>query len=242
MPFSPFFRNNSRQRSRKQQDKGAGARKRRTLLTLEYLEDRTALSTFGLLSDFAGFTNRQIDPLLPSPSMAAGPSDLVASTNDRIAIYSKGGGTPTQVAGIDNAQDISLVDFFRTTEVHTTNNTYSALDTRTLYDGFANRFMVLTAEVQNGSANSDGSGATVRGGYGASESHLYLAVSTSSHPLDLDTASHDNTTDWNFYQVDGTHTFNGQSAYIDNVKIAVDANYLYVTGSYRSFGNGSSPE
>lgn len=238
MPFSPFFRNNSRQRSRKQRDKGAGARKRRTLLTLEYLEDRTVLSTFGLLNDFSGFTNRQIDPLLPSPSVAAGPSDLVASTNDRVAIYSKGGGAPTAVAGIDNAQDISLVDFFRTTESHTANNTYSALDTRTLYDRFANRFMVLTAEVQNGSANSDGTGATVRGGYGASESHLYLAVSTSSHPLDLDTASGDNTTDWNFYRVDGTHTFNGQSAYIDNVKIAVDASYLYVTGSYRSFGNG----
>ncbi len=88
---------------------------RRHSLLLETMEDRTLLSqaSYGLLSTFAGTTNRQIDPALPAPSLAAGPTDLIVTTNDLISIQLKDGSSPTQTAAIDNPADTTNTDFFR---------------------------------------------------------------------------------------------------------------------------------
>ncbi len=97
---------------------------------------------------------------------------------------------------------------------------------------------MLTTEVQSGTANADGTGTQVRGGYGAQNASFLVAVSTSSDPLGLDTASGTVVgTNWNFYKVTATYNFGTGLAYADGVKFAADANYVYVTASYRLFGS-----
>jgi parallel beta-helix repeat protein/VCBS repeat-containing protein len=172
-----------------------------------------ASSPFGLLSDFAGVTNQQIDPSTPSPSLAAGPANLIETTTDHISILDKGG-TTLAAAGIDNPNDPSP-DFFSPVDQHTAG--YSVADTAALYDPFAQRFMVLTTESS------------------ASQARLLMAVSTSSHPLNLNPSGGS----WNFYSVDATHDFGSGSAYLTAMKFAVDANYLYVTGTYDLFNSNA---
>jgi parallel beta-helix repeat protein len=171
-----------------------------------------SISPFGLLSDFGSVTSRPIDPSTPSPSLAAGPANLLETTTDQITLLDKGG-TPYAAAGIDNPADPGP-DFFSSVDHHATG--YSVADTAAAYDPFAQRFVVLTTETS------------------ASQADLLMAVSKTSHPLDLTANS------WSFYSADATHNFGSGAAYLTGMKFALDANYIYITGTYELFGSNNT--
>ena len=77
----------------------------------------------------------------------------------------------------------------------------------------------------------------MRGGYGADEAYVMLGVSTSNAPKDLDAAPGDADKDWNFYSIPATHDFSTGLAWISSPKIAADADSLYITGDYYTFGS-----
>lgn len=163
-------------------------------LELEQLEDRIVPSVT-LLSHYTGQDSAQqgvatgflYEP--PDTQGAAGPSSVVETVNQSVAIYS-----PKSTGS--NAVTDSLADFFFTKGglPHlpvASGDVEAQSDPFTLYDPLAQRFIVEDLDFE-----TDSSGNPVNGGQNA----LLIAVSKSSNPTSLTTSS------WYFYEVNTTET------------------------------------
>ena len=195
-------------------------------LLCETLEDRHLLS-INPIASFAGFSDTGWMP--PAPTAAVGPTELVAAVNSHVGIFAKTG-TMTDSANLDTTWS-GKNGFFESVD-----HEFDALNPAATYDRYSDRFLVIAEEVEHGTANSDGTGGDVRGGYGADEAYVMLGVSTSNAPKDLAVTPGDTDKDWNFYSILATHDFGTGLAWINSPKIAADAGSLYITGDYYTFG------
>lgn len=202
-------------------------RARRRSLRLQPLERREVLSVGPLITDFAGPGQTNLRP--PDPIASAGLDTVLAMINSEIALYSKSG-TLIERAHLDAPLGPNT-GFFEEVD-----HDFGSFDPWTVWDPYAERTIAMAEEVEFGTVNPDGSGGPRRGGYGADEANLMIALSTSSAPNDLDTAPGDADDDWMTFSIPAVHNFGTGLAWIDYPKVAADADSLYITGNYFTFG------
>jgi autotransporter-associated beta strand protein/parallel beta-helix repeat protein len=189
----------------------------------EPLEVRRLLSSTPFpLQTFAGPGDTGLYPA--DPSAAAGAVNVLAAVNSSVALYGKSGSlignAPLDTSGGNNG-------FLRSVD----HAGYGSFDPVVTYDTYSGRYVVVADEVQ---AGTDGQGHPLRGGIGASNSYIMVAVSTTSSPGALDVTA--GTSNWYFYSFQTNRSFNGSNSWLDYPQVAEDANSIYITGNYYTFG------
>ncbi len=200
----------------------------RRWLTLEPLEPRTLQSTLfgGLLgmgmalqlhkpgvspAELAGFPGvGDTGWLPPDPTAAAGPTSLVSMVNDHIALFSKSGANLAESAYLDPFG--ASAPFFG--NVASTANGAFASDPWATYDRYSGRFVVAVEDLIPSGNNY--------------QSYELIAISKSSSPTDLTSAN------WYTYAAPTTQVLHSAVSFADYMKLAADANNLYLTANYFS--------
>ena len=227
MPFSlsRFWGSQNRKPHPRRSARGRGS-SIRAVGFCEPLEERRLL-TINVFSDFDAIPQTDLRP--PDPIFAVGPDNMVAMVNSQIGMFDRDG-TEVELANLEGPLNDNSGFFDPVAD------DLGAFDPWITYDPYSQRFFAIAAEVEFGTVNPDGTGGDVRGGFGADEANLLLAVSTTAGPDDLDVAPDDQDIDWHLFSFSGVHDFGGGDAWIDFPKVAADADSIYVSANYFLFG------
>ena len=158
---------------------------------------------------------------VPDPHLAVGTDQIVTVVNSEVRLWDKAGVLLESQPLDDLLEDNDSLDD-------------GAFDPWVIRDPYSGQFIVIAIEVESGTVNSDGSGGMTKGGHGADQANLLIAVSKTETPVSLDASAGG---DWFAYKVEGTHDFGQGLARIDYPKVAADADSIYVTGNYARFGD-----
>ncbi len=167
----------------------------------------SANSSLAILQSFAGPDYTSLIP--PDPILAVGPSQVVAMVNTEIAIYDKATGSPVFSQSISGSSG-----FFANVGAQMT-----VFDPWIIFDDQSGRFFIAAIDITS-----------------ASESHLYLAVSTTSTPT--------SGAAWHKYRLDFTHNpepagLGTSTHFADYPKLSANADAIFVSGNYFPIAAGT---